>query len=155
VESSFPPAAGQGDPQDYFDWRINVRSRGRRLLMLFLFSEVGSDDAPTRIRVGSHLRMARRLAPFGEGGRSLRELTTDPGGFDDSASCPQALATGGPGTVYLCHPFLVHAAQPHRGARVRFMAQPPLLPAGDPSLDLDGDAPVARAIREALRAELR
>ena len=34
--------------------------------------------------------------------------------------------------MYLCHPFLVHAAQMHRGApgsAPRFMAQPPLLPA--------------------------
>jgi hypothetical protein len=30
--------------------------------------------------------------------------------------------------VYLCHPFIVHSAQPHRGKTPRFMAQPPLLP---------------------------
>jgi len=36
-------------------YRLNLRSRGRALLMLFLFSDVGEDDAPTRIRVGSHL----------------------------------------------------------------------------------------------------
>jgi hypothetical protein len=30
--------------------------------------------------------------------------------------------------VYLCHPFLVHAGQLHRGATPRFMAQPPLIP---------------------------
>src|SRR5204863_2169532 len=29
----------------------NLRSRGRALLMLFLFSDVGPDDAPTRIKV--------------------------------------------------------------------------------------------------------
>jgi hypothetical protein len=34
---------------------LNLRSRGRALLMLFLFSEVGPDDAPTRVKVGSHL----------------------------------------------------------------------------------------------------
>jgi hypothetical protein len=28
----------------------------------------------------------------------------------------------------LCHPFIVHSAQPHRGSTPRFMAQPPLLP---------------------------
>ena len=39
------------------------------------------------------------------------------------------LATGEPGDVYLCHPFLVHAAQPHHGSTPRFMAQPPLHPA--------------------------
>ena len=36
-------------------YRLNLRSRGRALLMLFLFSEVGEADAPTRILVGSHL----------------------------------------------------------------------------------------------------
>ena len=42
------------DHPDFLEWRVNVRSRGRALLMLFLFSDVGEDDAPTRIRVGSH-----------------------------------------------------------------------------------------------------
>jgi len=40
----------------------------------------------------------------------------------------EALALGRAGTVYLCHPFLVHAAQPHGGKTPRFMAQPPLFP---------------------------
>jgi hypothetical protein len=46
----------------------------------------------------------------------------------NSPDRPQALATGHPGDVYLCHPFLIHAAQPHRGREPRFMAQPPLTP---------------------------
>ena len=41
---------------------------------------------------------------------------------------PETLATGSAGTVYLCHPFLVHAAQAHHGSTPRFMAQPPLYP---------------------------
>lgn len=97
------------------------------MLMLFLFSDVGEHDAPTRIRVGSHADIARQLAPAGERGLSLRELADD--GFASSAHRPIVSATGAAGTVYLCHPFLVHAAQPHRGARPRFLAQPPLLPA--------------------------
>ena len=40
----------------------------------------------------------------------------------------EVIATGRAGTVYLCHPFLVHAAQPHRGINPRFIAQPPLYP---------------------------
>jgi len=115
-----------GDPSDFLSWRANVHSKGRALLMLFLFSDVGEDDAPTRIRVGSHADIARQLAPAGDDGLSLRELAAD--GFASSAHRDVALATGDAGTVYLCHPFLVHAAQPHRGTRVRFMAQPPLLP---------------------------
>lgn len=136
---------GTEDP-DFMNWRANIRSRGRALLMLFLFSDVGTDDAPTRIRAGSHRDMARRLAPAGEAGLPLRELAAD--GFAETAHRPEALATGPAGTVYLCHPFLVHAAQPHRGTRPRFMAQPPLLPAVE---DFGrGVFPVERAIREAL-----
>src|SRR5690606_1355224 len=38
------------DPTDFLSWRANRVSRGRALLMLFLCSDVGPDDAPTRIR---------------------------------------------------------------------------------------------------------
>jgi hypothetical protein len=114
-----------GSPGDFLSWRANARSKGRTLLMLFLYSDVGADDAPTRLRVGSHHDIARTLAPAGEDGLSLRELL---GPIADTAHRPEALATGDAGTVYLCHPFLVHAGQPHRGTRPRFMAQPPLLP---------------------------
>lgn len=131
---------------DFLDWRANVTSRGRALLMLFLFSDVGEDDAPTRLRAGSHRDVARQLAPAGEDGLTLRELAAD--GFAGSSHRPEVLATGDAGTVYLCHPFIVHAAQPHRGARPRFMAQPPLLPR-EP-LRLDGPSPVEQAIRDAL-----
>lgn len=108
-------------------WRINVASRGRALLMLFLFSDVGEDDAPTRIRAGSHLDVPRLLAPYGDQGLSYLELGEH---LDDAtAHRPTVLATGQAGTVYLCHPFLVHGAQPHRGKLPRFLAQPPLYPA--------------------------
>jgi hypothetical protein len=140
VDASFPGAGST--PADYLGWRVNVFSEGRALLMLFLFSDVGEDDAPTRIRVGSHLDVAARLAPFGAEGVSIRDL-------DTTSDRPIALATGEAGTVYLCHPFLLHAAQPHRGRTPRFMAQPPLLPARP--LRLEGPvgslSPVAAAIR--------
>ena len=42
------------DASDFFNIRANIASKGRALLMLFLFSDVGDLDAPTRIRVGSH-----------------------------------------------------------------------------------------------------
>jgi hypothetical protein len=138
------------DPNDFLDWRINVTSKGRALLMLFLFSDVGADDAPTRIRAGSHLDIARTLAPTGEDGLTLRALAAN--GFAETAARPEVLATGAAGTVYLCHPFLVHAAQPHRGTRPRFIAQPPLLPAEPFKLERDDGAysPVEQAIRIAL-----
>jgi hypothetical protein len=62
------------------------------------------------------------------------------------------LATGEAGTVYLCHPFLVHSAQPHRGSKPRFMAQPPLLP----KAEFDSSQPpsaVQIAIRRAIGME--
>lgn len=146
VDASF--AADGSAPNDFFSWRINVNSKGRALLMLFLFSDVGEQDAPTRIRVGSHLDMARVLEPAGETGISLMELD-----LESSAHRPQVLATGEAGTVYLCHPFLVHAAQPHRGKEPRFMAQPPLYPAQPFDLNrADNDySPVEIAIRKGLR----
>jgi hypothetical protein len=149
IDTSFPPEIG--DPSDFLNWRVNVTSKGRALLMLFLFSDVGENDAPTRIRVSSHIDVARVLAPAGESGLALRELAAD--GFAETAARRVVLATGEAGTVYLCHPFLVHAAQPHRGTRPRFLAQPPLLPAEPFRLDrADGAySPVEEAIRIALR----
>ena len=135
---------GFEDNPDFMSWRVNLASKGRALLMLFLFSDVSDDDAPTRIRVGSHRDIARQLASVGDEGLTLRDLASD--GFATSAHRPEMLATGRAGTVYLCHPFIVHAAQSHRGREPRFLAQPPLLPHGP----LAPDCPVARAIRQAL-----
>ncbi len=142
VEASFP---GE-DESNYLEWRINIESKGRALLMLFLFSDVSERDAPTRIRAGSHLDVARILQPFGESGLSFAELA---GKLGATAYHPQTLATGAAGTVYLCHPFLVHAAQAHHGSNPRFMAQPPLHPAEPARLNrADGDySPVEIAIR--------
>ena len=134
------------DNPDFMEWRANVKSSGRALLMLFLFSDVGDDDAPTKIRKGSHGVIARELLPYGETGATLRQLSAN--GYASTEDCAVELATGAAGTVYLCHPFLVHAAQPHQGQRPRFMAQPPLLPKGefDPTLPA---SPVQLAIRQA------
>ena len=147
VDLSFPgDDCDPNERHDFSAWRVNVTSRGRALLMLFLFSDVGTEDAPTRIRVGSHLDMARFLEPAGEAGMS--RLRLDGVGADR----PEALATGEAGTVYLCHPFLVHAAQRHRGATPRFMAQPPLGLAEPYRLHREDGAysPVEIAIRRAL-----
>jgi hypothetical protein len=137
---------------DFMEWRVNVASRGRALLMLLLFSDVGEKDAPTRIRAGSHKDVARVLAPAGEEGLTLRELC---GAFSGFPATRQVLATGEAGTVYLCHPFLVHAAQRHEGTAPRFLAQPPLLPREPLQLKRsDGRyAPVETAIRMAIGAE--
>ena len=120
VDASFP---GE-DPTDYLHWRINIKSKGRALLMLFLFSDIGEKDAPTRIMAGSHFEVAKILAPEGEAGLSFMKLAER---LDLPATKQDVLATGHAGTVYLCHPFIAHAAQPHRGKHPRFMAQPALM----------------------------
>ncbi|GFE27477.1 hypothetical protein Sliba_79300 [Streptomyces nigrescens] len=66
------------------------------------------------------------LEPEGETGLEARE----PARRAESATRhrPLAYATGKAGDVYLCHPFLVHAGQPHRGTSPRFLGQPKLTP---------------------------
>ena len=154
----FPVAGEPGDDGWHFDGSyydaegrlsVNLASRGRALLQLFLYSDVGEDDAPTRIRVGSHLDVPRLLAPYGDGDIPNETICRQ---LDVTESRPIALATGEAGTVYLCHPFLVHAAQKHRGAEPRFMSQPPLglaepLRIDRPEYDL---SPVEQAMRRAL-----
>ncbi len=142
VEGSF------GDPVT--GYRLNLRSRGRALLLLFLFSDVGPDDAPTRVRVGSHRDVPPILAPLGESGGTFSGVSEH--AVPASRHRPVVTATGAAGDVYLCHPFLVHAAQPHHGSSPRFMAQPPLDPVGLLELDRPGGAysPVERAVRESL-----
>jgi Phytanoyl-CoA dioxygenase (PhyH) len=119
VDASFPG----DDPNNYMDWRINVHSKGRALLMLFLFSDVTEDDAPTLIRERSHLDIAKLLSEESEDGLSFMQLAEK---LDDLPRRNVVSATGKAGTVYLCHPFIVHAAQEHRGANPKFMAQPAL-----------------------------
>jgi hypothetical protein len=144
IDASFPP---ENPGETYFEWRVNVRSDWRALLMLFLFSDVGKNDAPTRIRIGSHLMVARLLAPAGDSGMSMMEISQ--AAAVATEGLPEATATGLAGTVYLCHPFLVHAAQTHRGSTPRFMAQPPLIPKARFDLNRKGGnpSPVERAIR--------
>ena len=120
VDASFPG----DDVHNYLEWRINIQSKGRALLMLFLFSDVAEHDAPTIIKKGSHWDVAKMLEPEGEKGLSFLELAQR---LDALPSGDAVWATGKAGTVYLCHPFIVHAAQDHRGTQPKFMAQPPLL----------------------------
>ncbi|MEY7971327.1 phytanoyl-CoA dioxygenase [Saccharomonospora xinjiangensis] len=142
VEASYSGPDGES--------RLNHRSRGRALLLLFLFSEVGPDDAPTRIRIGSHLDVPSLLEPAGDEGREWLSLCQD--AVAASEHRPVTLATGTVGDVYVCHPFLVHAGQPHRGRTPRFMAQPPLVPTGALDPYAADPSPVERAIALASQA---
>jgi hypothetical protein len=103
IEGSYPGPGGY--------W-ANVRSRARGLLALFLLTDIGPHDAPTRLVCGSHLYVPEFLAPHGEAGTLADAQLWRP-----SVLCrPTAHATGQAGDVYLCHPFIVHTATwPHRG----------------------------------------
>jgi hypothetical protein len=127
----FPHTEDPGDAGWHIDgsyevngqYWVNVHSRDRGLLALFLFSDVSDLDAPTEIIIGSHLDVPRLLAPFGEQGAWFADVV---GALSRSTfDRPRMLATGHAGDVFLCHPFLVHRATwPHRGSRPRIVAQP-------------------------------
>jgi hypothetical protein len=150
VDASF---AGD-DENNYFEWRINVHSKARGLLMLFLFSDVTELDAPTIIKVGSHLKVAKILEPEGEKGLSFVELSQR---LNSISAMEEVIATGKAGTVYLCHPFIVHAAQNHYGTKPKFMAQPPLLTKNDFNLNKIDTlfCPVEKAIILGFEADSR
>jgi hypothetical protein len=85
IEGSYTPLG----ETEYF---TNVTSSCRALLMLFLFTDVDEDDAPTRIRMGSHRDVRAVLAPFGE--RGAPGSVSSPLVAAASAHRPVALATG-------------------------------------------------------------
>lgn|SRR5690606_10678075 len=145
VDVSFPGS----DPTNYFEWRANVKSKGRALLMLVLYSDVSEKDAPTILYEGSHKDVAKLLAKEGDWGLSFVEIAEK---INDLPERKKVYATGKAGTVYLCHPFLVHSAQPHTGTVPKFMAQPPLLLRGELTIadSTVGYTPVEQAIRLAL-----
>jgi len=127
------------------EYWTNVRSKGRGLLALFLFSDVGADDAPARLIAGSHLFVPPILAPAGANGMAGGDVAAR---LRPSVLCRRAAeATGRAGDVYLCHPFIVHTATwPHRGSMPRMMAQPGIeVPDGFAVTGSD-PSPVARAI---------
>lgn len=149
VDASFPG----DDPANYFEWRINVKSKGRALLMLVLYSDVTEADAPTVIYRKSHIDVAKLLYCEGDRGLSFIDLA---GRLEELPKREEMLATGKAGTIYLCHPFMVHAAQVHQGNTPKFMAQPPLLLRNELILD-DSDVgytPVEQAIRQAMHDPL-
>jgi hypothetical protein len=126
---------------------VNYRSYGRGLLLFCLLSDVGADDAPTRVLPGSHLKMPTLLKRFGDDGVSGSEVPLP------DASDPVTFATGEAGDIYVCHPFLVHAASwPHRGSTPRFISQPPIGLNGSLQLDeaVKPLSVVARTVRESL-----
>ncbi|HTT88244.1 MAG TPA: phytanoyl-CoA dioxygenase family protein [Acidimicrobiales bacterium] len=127
---------------------VNIKSKGRGLLALLLFTDVGPDDAPTRLICGSHLYVPEFLAPYGEAGTSA-----DAEFWRPSVLCrPVAHATGNAGDAFLCHPFVVHTGTwPHRGTTPRMIAQPAIPVRDGFALDGSDPSPVAQAIVAGLR----
>ncbi|MBO3749715.1 phytanoyl-CoA dioxygenase family protein [Streptosporangiaceae bacterium NEAU-GS5] len=141
---NMPVRFPHSDPSNDDGWHIDANSvdpgdgtwglsrRPSTMLLLALLSDVGPDDAPTRIRVGSHHdvpgildRMAADVGVTAMDGR-LDFFAAGPRLDEGTAHRPVAYATGEPGDLFLCHPFLVHAAQRHQGTRPRFMSQMPM-----------------------------
>ncbi|MEH3157405.1 MAG: phytanoyl-CoA dioxygenase family protein [Gordonia paraffinivorans] len=145
IDASFPAPDGSG-------YRVSVSSRDRGLLALFVISDVDGDDAPTRIRVGSHRDVPPFLEPCGDEGVDMVTVCAqmDRAGLLDNPVRSEILATGSAGDVFLCHPFLVHAAQVNRRGRPRFMSQPGIMLRDQFDL-AHPTSPVERAIVEALR----
>ena len=141
IEGSYAAPDGSGA-----GW-VNIRSRARGLLALFLLTDVGRHDAPTRLLCGSHLAVPRFLAPYGEAGTD-----SDADFWWPSTLCMTAAhATGKAGDVFLCHPFMVHTATwPHRGTGPRMIAQPAVNAPDGFVLDGSDPSPVARAIVKGL-----
>jgi hypothetical protein len=131
------------------EYWVNVHSRDRGLLALFLLSDVGPADAPTRILVGSHLDVPSLLVSAGERGMPFLGGDRIPA---HTRSREVAFATGAAGDVFLCHPFLVHAATwPHRGHAPRLVAQPAVaLHTPFALTSMEGVSPVERVILRSL-----
>jgi len=117
----FPSEEDPGDAGWHFEssfkteghWRVNLASRARGLLALYLLTDVDADSAPTRVRPGSHLDVPPLLASAGDAG--LEATAASKMAAKTSAHRPTAVATGQAGDVFLCHPFLVQQ-RPRRTA---------------------------------------
>ena len=158
----FPSTEDPGDAgwhieasyQEEGQQRVSAGTRARGLLALYLLTDVEPDGAPTRLRPGSHRDVPPILAPAGDAGLAWRPAAQQ--AARASAHRPTVLATGQAGDVFLCHPFLVHAASwPHRGRFPRMIAQPAVALHGQyPLQAAPGQAPppVQRAILDSLAA---
>lgn len=136
-------------PNGRDNW-VNIRSKARGLLALILFTDIGRQDAPTRLICGSHLAVPPFLASFGDAGTDAD--TDDAKFWRPSTLCMNvAHTTGKAGDVFLCHPFMVHTATwPHHGTGPRMIAQPAVNAPDGFVLDGSDPSPVAQAIVNAL-----
>ena len=88
------------------------------LLGLMIFSEIGDGDGGTAVSLGSHKLVTRILAEAGPMGLASQ----DAGKLINHHRADNVIeATGSPGDVYLCHPFMRHSASMNTGDRVRII----------------------------------
>ena len=105
-------------------WWVDVHSRGRGLLALFLFADISGEDAPTELLVGSHLDVPRVLAPFRAQGVFFGDVDRGVPGSDLTRL--RARATGR-GWRCLCLPSLPRCIAEHGRTTVpgpRMVAEP-------------------------------
>lgn len=127
------------------EYLISYDSRCRALLRLVLFSNTPENGSPTLLKVGSHLDVAKVLSTANNVPQSSHDIFHS---LEDFNKYEIACATGNAGDVYLCHPFLIHAAQRNLHDQPRFMGQPGLHPVAPLSYDgpIELISPVERAV---------
>ena len=131
------------------EMRSSLPSPTRGLLCLILLSDIGPDDAPTELKVGSHADVIPILEPHGAAGCSFDQILEQlPASTLDR---PSVFLTGRAGDAFVCHPFLVHRATArHRGDRPRYLAQPGMMVHTPFRVSGGRPRPVERAIRRSL-----
>jgi hypothetical protein len=132
------------------DWfRHHLTSGEQVLTPIFLWDDVGPDDGPTLLAVGSHRAVARLLRdaePEGVPGEEIGRFFHKPLHVDATT-----VATGTAGDVIICHPFLAHSVNPIGPREPRYVSNTTVH--GFAQLNLDPAAalsPVESAIAEAL-----
>ena len=134
---------------DFMSWRANIHSKGRALLMLFLFSDVSASTMRRRASASGHTPTSRgSWRPPGDQGLTLGELAAD--GFAGERASPgrDRHRRRRHGLPVPSVPGARGAAAP--GERPRFLAQPPLLPVDPDNRPIGKLSPVEQAVARAL-----
>jgi hypothetical protein len=130
------------------DWFTHHVWSGEQVVTpIFLWHDVGSEDAPTLLARGSHGQVARLLAshePDGIPGDRIVSIVHETITVEDAVP-----ATGTAGDVYICHPFLAHSFNPI-GPRKRRVISNVSVHGRSPIDIRSPETPVARAVASAL-----
>lgn len=141
------PTTGWHWDGNYFRHFVDSPEQG--LLLLCLFSEVGHHGGATTVATGSHKIVTRFLASYPEGIEHRQAITESsrahpwlarltgqaaspvenrvayfmetPYTDEDNNTLRVIEATGSPGDIFLCHPFLYHSSAQNHSGIPRFM----------------------------------